>query len=113
LDDLIIYTQLTMPLGSYRAIGPHVAAAKKLQKKGREIEPGMIIAYIEAKGGGSISDRAIPVEDFKDMEYDADYYVKHQVLPAVMRIMEVLGYKEEDLRYEREKQASLTEFVNR
>ncbi|MEM2907862.1 MAG: DNA-directed DNA polymerase [Candidatus Hadarchaeales archaeon] len=113
LDDLIIYTQLTMPLSSYRAIGPHVAAARKLQKKGREIEPGMIIAYIEVKGSGSISDRAIPVEDFKNMEYDADYYVKHQVLPAVMRIMEVLGYKEEDLRYEREKQVSLTEFVKR
>lgn len=112
LEDLIIYTQLTMPLERYKAIGPHVVAARRLREKGLEIEPGMIIAYIEAKGTGSISDRAVPIEDFKGMEYDADYYVKHQVLPAVMRIMEVLGYKEEDLRYERAKQVSLAEFVN-
>jgi DNA polymerase I len=112
IEDLIIYTQLTMPIEKYRAIGPHVVAAKRLLEKGREIEPGMIIAYIEVKGSGSISDRAIPVEDFKGMEYDPDYYIEHQVLPAVMRIMEVLGYREEDLRFERSKQASLAEFVN-
>jgi len=111
LEDLIIYTQLTMPIERYRAIGPHVVAAKKLRAKGVEIEPGMIIAYIEAKGAGSISDRAVPVEDFKGMEYDADYYVENQVLPAVMRIMEVLGYREEDLRFERAKQVKLAEFV--
>lgn len=111
LEDLIIYTQLTMPIERYRATGPHVEAAKKLRAKGVEIEPGMIIAYIEAKGAGSISDRAVPVEDFKGMEYDADYYVENQVLPAVMRIMEVLGYREEDLRYERAKQVKLAEFV--
>lgn len=111
LEDLIIYTQLTMPIEKYRAIGPHVAAAKKLRAKGREIEPGMIIAYIEAKGSGSISERAVPVEDFKGMEYDADYYVEHQVLPAVMRIMEVLGYREGDLRYEKAKQVKLAEFA--
>jgi len=111
LDDLIIYTQLKMPIESYKAIGPHVIAAKKLREKGREVEPGMMIAYIEAKGPGSISERAVPVEDFKGMEYDADYYIEHQVLPAVMRIMEVLGYREEDLRYQREKQVGLEKFM--
>ena len=112
LEDLIIYTQLTMAIENYRAIGPHVVAAKKLRAKGAEIEPGMIIAYIEAKGTGSISERAVPVEDFKGVEYDADYYVENQVLPAVMRIMEVLGYKDEDLRYEKAKQVKLAEFVD-
>jgi DNA polymerase I len=112
LEDLIIYTQLTMAIENYRAIGPHVAAAKKLRAKGVEIEPGMMIAYIEAKGTGSISERAVPVEDFKGMDYDPDYYVENQVLPAVMRIMEVLGYKGEDLKYEKAKQVKLAEFVD-
>lgn len=112
LEDLIIYTQLTMAIENYRAIGPHVVAAKKLRAKGVEIEPGMMIAYIEAKGTGSISERAVPVEDFKGVEYDPDYYVENQVLPAVMRIMEVLGYKGEDLRYEKAKQVKLAEFVD-
>jgi len=111
LDDLVIYTQLKMPIENYRSIGPHVVAAKRLREMGREVEPGMMIAYIEAKGPGSISERAVPIEDFKGREYDPDYYVEHQVLPAVMRIMEVLGYKQEDLRYEREKQMGLEKFM--
>jgi DNA polymerase I len=110
LDDLVIYTQLKMPIESYKSVGPHVVAAKRLRKLGHEVEPGMMIAYIEVKGPGSISDRAVPVEEFKGMEYDPEYYVGHQVLPAVMRIMEVLGYREEDLRFEREKQAQLSRF---
>jgi DNA polymerase I len=111
LDDLVIYTRLKMPIESYRAIGPHVVAAKRLRELGHEVAPGMMIAYIETKGPGSISERAVPVEDFKGREYDPDYYIGHQVLPAVMRIMEVLGYKEEDLRFEREKQVGLEKFM--
>ncbi len=111
ISDLVIYTQLKMPIESYRAIGPHVVAAKRLRSMGREIEPGMMIAYIEAKGAGSISERAIPVEDFKGKEYDAEYYVGHQILPAVMRIMEVLGYTEADLKFERQKQVGLDRFM--
>lgn len=111
LEDLIIYTQLKMPIESYKAIGPHVVAAKRLRQLGHEIEPGMMIAYIEVKGPGSISDRAVPVEDFEGKEYDPDYYVGHQVLPAVMRIMEVLGYSEEDLKFEKEKQVGLDRFM--
>jgi DNA polymerase I len=110
LDELIIYTQLKMPIESYRAIGPHVVAAKRLRELGHEVEPGVMIAYVEVKGPGSISDRAVPVEDLKGKEYDPEYYVGHQVLPAVMRIMEVLGYKEEDLRFERGRQAQLSRF---
>ncbi len=111
IDDLVIYTQLKMPIENYRAIGPHVVAAKRLRELGHEVEPGMMIAYIEAKGAGSISERAIPIEDFRGREYDPDYYVGNQVLPAVMRIMEVLGYREDDLKFEREKQMGLEKFM--
>jgi DNA polymerase I len=111
LEDLIIYTQLKMPIESYKAIGPHVVAAKRLRELGYEVEPGTMIAYIEVKGHGSISERAVPVEDFKGKEYDPEYYVGHQVLPAVMRIMEVLGYREEDLKFEKKKQVGLEKFM--
>jgi len=112
VDDLIIYTQLKMPIESYKAIGPHVVAAKRLRRLGRNIEPGMMIAYIEAKGSGSISERAYPVEDFKGKDYDAEYYVGHQILPAVMRIMEVLGYSERDLKFEKQRQTGLDKFMS-
>jgi len=112
LGDLIIYTQLKMALEEYKAIGPHVVVAKRMKERGRPVEPGMMIAYIEAKGPGSISDRAFSVDEFKEkkLRYDPEYYIYHQVLPAVMRIMEVLGYSEEDLKGEAGKQVSLGEF---
>ncbi|MEM2618458.1 MAG: DNA-directed DNA polymerase [Candidatus Hadarchaeales archaeon] len=112
LEDLIIYTQLKMSLDEYKAVGPHVAVARKLRERGKPVEPGMMIAYVEAKGVGSISDRAFSVEEFKEkkLKYDPDYYINHQVLPAVMRIMEALGYTEEDLRSEG-KQVSLGKFL--
>jgi DNA polymerase I len=112
LEDLIIYTQLKMALEEYRAIGPHVVVAKRMRERGRPVEPGMMIAYIEARGPGSISDRAFSVEEFKErkLKYDPEYYINHQVLPAVMRIMEVLGYTEEDLKAESGRQVSLGKF---
>ncbi|MEM3518869.1 MAG: DNA-directed DNA polymerase [Candidatus Hadarchaeales archaeon] len=111
LQDLIIYTQLKMPIESYRSVGPHVVAAKRLRSTGREVEPGMMIAYVEVRGPGSISERAYPVELLEGKSYDPDYYVNNQVLPAVMRIMEVLGYREDDLKFEKEKQVGLDRFM--
>ena len=112
LNDLIIYTQLKMPIESYRSVGPHVAAAKRLRERGVEVEPGMVIGYVVVRGSGSISDRAIPVELLEGRNYDPDYYVEHQVLPAVMRIMEVLGYSDESLRFQRSRQRGLEEFLS-
>jgi DNA polymerase I len=111
LEDLVIYTQLKMPIESYRTIGPHVVAAKRLREAGREVEPGTIIAYVQTKGRGSISERAYPVELLGNREYDPDYYINHQVLPAVMRIMEVLGYSERDLTSRQGRQRGLDFFL--
>lgn len=112
LEDLIIHTRLKKKIENYESEGPHVAAAKRLRSKGKEVEPGMTITYIVKKGSGSISDRAIPFSEFENREYDPDYYIDHQILPAVMRVMEVLGYTEEELRYEETKQTRLVSFEN-
>lgn len=110
LEDLIIHTQLKKPIEEYKSEGPHVAAARRLRKEGEEVEPGMTMTYIVEKSSGNISDRAIPVSQFGDRDYDSDYYINNQILPAVMRVMEVLGYTEEDLRYEETKQTKLGTF---
>lgn len=110
LEDLIIHTRLKKPIEEYETEGPHVAAARRLRSEGKEIEPGMTIAYIVEEGSGNIGDRAIPVSQFEGHEYDSDYYIGHQILPAVMRVMEVLGYGEEELRYEETKQTRLGSF---
>ena len=98
LKDLIIHTQLTRSLGDYENIGPHVMAAKKAQKRGKKVQVGDVIQYIITKKGSSISDKAEMLAFVDENDYDAEYYINNQVLPAVMRILEALGYQEEELK---------------
>ncbi|MBM3303956.1 MAG: hypothetical protein FJY76_02575 [Candidatus Aenigmarchaeota archaeon] len=96
IPELVIYTQLTKPLSTYEQIGPHVAAARKMEKAGIAVGEGTNIAYVIAKGEGSISDRAEPAEAAHD--YDPDYYVNNQVIPAALRVLSIFGYDEESLK---------------
>jgi len=96
-EDLVVFTQIKRRLENYAAIGPHVAAAKKAIAAGREIDVGSVIDYIITKSGKSISDKARLQEFVKEGNYDADYYIEHQVVPAVIKIMRELGYSREDL----------------
>lgn len=99
LAKLIIRTQITKELTQYSSIAPHVAIAWKLIEKGQRINPGSVIEYIIAKGSGLVRDRAKTPQDAKD--YDAEYYLNNQILPAVVGIFQVLGYKEEELAGEK------------
>lgn len=97
LEDLTIFEQITRPLSSYEAIGPHVKAAQKAKSRGRPVGEGTVVGFIITKGSGSISDRAEPVEDVKPNNYDPNYYVNHQILPAAMRVLRALGYTEQEV----------------
>ena len=97
LEDVAISTQMTKDIGSYDIMSPEVSAAKKLRASGVTVGRGTIIAYVVGKAGGkAISDRAVPLELAKD--YDSDYYINNQVLPAVMKIMKELGYDEYSMK---------------
>lgn len=110
--ELVIHTQITKPLDEYKQIGPHVVAAKKLEENGTKISKGTIVQYIIAKGKGSISQRAVPYEYSQGTEYDRDYYINNQMIPAIGRIMYSLGYTKQDLEdlSKGEKQTSLDSF---
>jgi len=97
IDDLTIFEQITRPLSAYEAIGPHVRAAQKAKAKGRPVGEGTVIGFVITKGSGKISDRAEPVEDVKQNQYDPEYYIGHQVLPASMRVLKALGYTEQEV----------------
>jgi DNA polymerase I/DNA polymerase-2 len=97
LKDLIIIEQLTKPLSEYKAIGPHVAVARKIKERGRPVGEGMSIMFVITKGKGSISERAEPFEDVEVKDIDIDYYVTHQIVPAALRVLTVLGVTEEQL----------------
>jgi DNA polymerase I/DNA polymerase-2 len=97
LKDLIIIEQLTKPLTEYKAIGPHVVAARKIKERGRSIGEGMPIMFVITKGKGSISERAEPFEDVNIKDIDNEYYITHQIVPAALRVLTVLGVTEEEL----------------
>jgi len=94
--DLVIYTQLRK--SEYVNISPELAAVEKARKRGMNIGTGAIIGYIVTRNGKSISERAELEEFAKD--YDPSYYIDHQILPAVMRIIGELGYTEDDIKFE-------------
>jgi len=97
LKDLVIIEQMSKPLSEYKAIGPHVVAARKIKERGRPIGEGMPILFVITKGKGSISERAEPFEDVDIKDVDNDYYIGHQIIPASLRVLTVLGVTEEEL----------------
>jgi DNA polymerase I len=109
LEDLVIHTQLTKNPEEYVQNAPHVMAAKRAILKGRKVGPGTIIRYVVVRGREPISKRAVPLEDADVSQYDPNYYIDNQVLPAVSRIIESVGYPKDDILH-KEKQSSLDAF---
>lgn len=97
IEKLIISTQLTKDVNGYGNLGPHVVIAQKMIQKGKNVSAGSSIKYVIVKGPGLIRDKAKLPEETSQDEYDSEYYLNHQIIPAVERIFEVLGYKKEDL----------------
>ncbi|MFH1451915.1 MAG: DNA-directed DNA polymerase [archaeon] len=94
LDKLLIRTQLRQPINEYLSEGPHVIAAKKMVEEGISVNPGMLIEYFvgEINGKGKrIGDKVyLPDEKAK---YDIEYYLNHQIIPAVENIFDVFGVR--------------------
>lgn len=109
LEDLVIHTKLTKKPENYKQIAPHVIAAEKLALHGQKVTSGSIIRYVITKGKEPISKRAEPIEYIGNKEYDPEYYIQNQVLPATLRILEAIGYSEEQIM-NNEKQTSLDSF---
>jgi len=113
MKDLVIYTQITRPLDEYDQIGPHVAAARKFAERGHAVMPGSVIGYVITRGEGTISNRAEPLEYAKD--YDPEYYISNQIMPAAMRILNAIGLSgsEIDKSEDNESQKSLESFMKK
>jgi DNA polymerase, archaea type len=97
LEKVIIKTQITKELSRYSSIGPHVAVAQKMVENGFPVEPGMVVEYVIAKGSGLVRDRAKLAEEVNEGDYDANYYLNHQIIPVLSSIFQVLGYSEDEI----------------
>jgi DNA polymerase I len=99
LSMLAISTQLRKGIDSYDATSPELSAAKKAVKAGLKTKDEVehaVISYVITRDGSSISDKAVLEEFAKN--YDPEYYINHQVMPSVMRILKELNLTEDELR---------------
>jgi len=108
-EDLIIKTQLKKPLSEYKAISPHVIAAKKMKERELSSE-GNLIEYFIAESEQKkklVRDRVkLPDEEGK---YDIKYYLEHQILPAVENIFQIFNININEV-IEKRKQTTLDGF---
>lgn len=95
LEDCVILTQLRKKAKAYEVMSPEVAAFLKAKKAGLPYTEYSTIPYVVTRAGKSISEKAEPVELAKD--YDAEYYVNNQVLPAVLKILSALKIDADEL----------------
>lgn len=110
-SDLIIRTQLTKPIEEYSSIGPHVAVAKRMREKGIPIKEGGLVEYVIGAGTQKlIRERARIPDELKEGEYDQDYYINNQIVPAIEGIFNVFNISVDDLKQGKKKQKSLGEF---
>jgi len=110
-EDLIIKSQLTKPISEYKAISPHVTAAKKMLELGLPVRPGMLVEYYVAESkdkAKKLVRERIKLPDEKG-EYDIEYYIGHQIVPTIENIFEVFGIDLKETT-EKKKQMKLGEF---
>lgn len=101
LEKVVMYTQIQKNLGEYENIGPHVFAAKRMQARGEYAGPGTIVKYVFIKGDKLLRDRARLPDEVTEEDYDSEYYINNQIVPAVESIFRLLGYNKKDILEEK------------
>lgn len=92
LKEMIIKTQLKKPISEYKSISPHVIAAQKMIEKEMPVDMGSLIEYYiaETKEKTKLIRDKVKLPEEKG-EYNLEYYLKNQLLPAVENIMQVFN----------------------
>ncbi len=111
-EEILIRTQLKKPIDEYKAITPHVIAARKIKESGKPVNIGMLIEYFIAEtkpeAKATLVREKVKLPNEKG-EYNIKYYLEHQILPAVENILEVFKINIKEL-IDGKKQMKLGEF---
>jgi DNA polymerase Pol2 len=109
-EEILIRTQLKKPISEYKAISPHVIAAKKMEEQKIPIDEGALIEYFiaETREKKKLVREKVKLVHEKG-EYDIEYYLKRQILPAVENIFQVFNVDVHTL-LDSKKQRTLGEF---
>jgi len=110
-EDLIIKTVLQKPLSEYKAITPHVIAARKMREKGVPISHGHLVEYYISEKKDK--KKKLVREGVKLPEergnYDIKYYLERQILSAVENIFQIFDIDTKEV-IDGKKQLSLSDF---
>jgi DNA polymerase I/DNA polymerase-2 len=89
-EKIVIRTQLKKPISEYKSITPHVIAAQKMKEAGHPVDIGMPLVYFiaETREKKTLVREKVKLETEKG-EYNIQYYLEHQILPAVENIFQV------------------------
>ena len=110
--EIMIRTQLKKPLSEYKAVSPHVIAARKMHEQNIPVSQGNLIEYYiseEESGKKSKLVREKVKLPHEPGEYNIEYYLEKQIIPAVENILQVFGIDAKDLIHEK-RQTSLSDF---
>ncbi|MBI2545941.1 hypothetical protein HYV81_02065 [Candidatus Woesearchaeota archaeon] len=113
IEKVILNTQLQKRIDTYESVSPHVAVAQKMLAAGISIRPGSNIQFVIAEDTHNskekLRDKARLPDEVNEKDYDADYYIRHQVIPSIERILNVFGYTK-DVLLENREQSKLASF---
>ena len=109
-EKLIIRTQLKKRLSEYKAISPHVIAAKKMHEQEIPVDEGNLIEYYIAE----TPDKKKLIREMVKLpgekgEYNIKYYLERQILPAIENIFQVFKINAKEI-VDGKKQMTLGEF---
>lgn len=97
IDSLILTKNYSKKSSSYRNKQPHATVVEKIyQRTGVDTPIGTRVPFVIISGKGLFADRAEEPEYVikNNISIDVDYYINKQILPPVIRILEVVGVDE-------------------
>lgn len=99
IDELIIWKTLDKDIDEYKAVQPHVVAARRLIERGFKVGKGDTVGFVIVKApGDKLANKAYPYIMVEDpSKIDVEYYITSQIVPAALRILEPFGVTEGQL----------------
>lgn len=111
IKELVIRSQLKKEIEEYEVHTPHVEIARKMQKAGIPIRAGSLIEWVvcEKTEKAKIREKVKMPSEVENKEYDVNYYINNQIVPAVESIFSIFGINVQEIVHGK-KQKKLIDF---
>ncbi len=97
-NKLIIQSFIHKKIGNYKTINPAMSAIINAKEQGMQIKSGDVVDFIiTGKNGKTISEKARIPELVLEGDYDVDYYINNQIVPAIHSILDVFDVSVDEL----------------